>query len=273
MTDPNHNRTGVRFDALGMVVATAVMGKPLTERRPPAARTRATTSTLSTPRELRASDDPTDASSPTSLATVPVVRARRKRGCCHKDPTTPWLETYVYTDGLGRVALTKARGRAGAPGDRALVHARTARSTPLGRNRAGRLRQQGQPGQGLRAVLRQQPDYTDESELVEQGVTSITRYDPLGRAYRVDNPNGTFRTVGVRPLADGHLRRERHRPATAPGTRCARPGRWPPNANEADAATKAAVHYETPTLTTSTCSAGSSAPPPTTGAASRARST
>jgi YD repeat-containing protein len=34
VTDPNHNRTRVAFDALGLVVATAVMGKPPTSSPP-----------------------------------------------------------------------------------------------------------------------------------------------------------------------------------------------------------------------------------------------
>ena len=31
----------------------------------------------------------------------------------HKDPATPWLETYTYSDGLGRVALAKAQAEPG----------------------------------------------------------------------------------------------------------------------------------------------------------------
>jgi RHS repeat-associated protein len=39
------------------------------------------------------------------------------------------------------------------------------------------------------------PVYDNETDLVEWGVTAITRYDPLSRAYRIDNPDGTYRTV------------------------------------------------------------------------------
>ena len=43
------------------------------------------------------------------------------------------------------------------------------------------------------------PDYEDEAELVEQGVTAINHYDPLGRLIRADLPNGTFSKVDFDP--------------------------------------------------------------------------
>ena len=98
---------------------------------------------------------------------------------------------------------------------------------PLGGNRTRRLRQQGQPGQGLRAVLRHQPGLHDETELVEWGVTAITRYDPLRPRDPGRQPQRHLPHRRVRPVADGHLRRERHRPRpramAAPGTPRAAP--------------------------------------------------
>ena len=127
----------------------------------------------------------------------------------HKDPNIEWIESYTYTDGLGRVALTKAQAEPGDAPQRdanGLLVRDTAggwRSPPptaVGGHRPRRLRQQRQPRQSLRTILRHQLlPTTDETDLVESGVTAITRYDPLGRVIRVDNPNGTYRTVEVDP--------------------------------------------------------------------------
>ncbi len=43
------------------------------------------------------------------------------------------------------------------------------------------------------------PVYDDEPDLVHWGVTAISRYDPVSRVVRVDNPDGTFRTVEFDP--------------------------------------------------------------------------
>src|SRR5690606_22298037 len=43
------------------------------------------------------------------------------------------------------------------------------------------------------------PEYEDEAELVEQGVTALNHYDPLGRLIRTDLPNGTFSKVAFDP--------------------------------------------------------------------------
>ncbi|HPG76915.1 MAG TPA: RHS repeat-associated core domain-containing protein, partial [Rhodoglobus sp.] len=43
------------------------------------------------------------------------------------------------------------------------------------------------------------PEYEDEAELVEQGVSPLMHYDPLGRLIRTDFPNGTFSRVEFTP--------------------------------------------------------------------------
>ena len=50
----------------------------------------------------------------------------------------------------------------------------------------------GNPVKAYEPFFDSSPVYDDESDLVEWGVTSITRYDPLSRPVRVDNPNGTL---------------------------------------------------------------------------------
>ena len=59
VTDPNVNRSGVRFDALGMVVATAAMGKLLPDGTDEGDHLDTTTA------EPSASDDPTTSSTTT----------------------------------------------------------------------------------------------------------------------------------------------------------------------------------------------------------------
>ena len=67
----------------------------------------------------------------------------------HQVASTEWIETYTYTDGLGRVALTKALAT-GAPDATPGLLSATRRPfphrQPLGGNRPDRLRQQRQPG-------------------------------------------------------------------------------------------------------------------------------
>ena len=102
--------------------------------------------------------------------------------------------------------------------------------------------------------------YDDEPELVEWGVTAMTRYDPLARVISDRQPerDATARSSWTR-WQHLHFRRERHSSLRAPGT--------PPGAADQlgptkhDAAAKAATHAGTPAdHRCSTRSAGSAAP-------------
>ena len=215
-TDPNLNRTGIRFDALGMVVATAAMGKLLRDGTDEGDHLDTSTA------EASADDDPTIRLD-YDLTAFQTWAANRQRSpdhpapawtrtrarVRHRDPTTPWLESYVYTDGLLRVALTKIQAEPGdAPerdaagnlvfdADGHLVFVPTT-------NRwvgTGRIvyDNKGNPVKTYEPFFDSSPVYDDEHVLVEWGVTSITRYDPLSRAIRVDNPNGTYRAIELDP--------------------------------------------------------------------------
>jgi RHS repeat-associated protein len=213
VTDANLNRTGVRYDPLGMVVATAAMGKLLPDGTDEGDHLDTSTA------EPAAGDDPTTtldynlaayqtwAANPNRDPDHPVPAwAHTRARVRHQDPQTSWLETYTYTDGHGRVALTKAQAEAGdAP-------LRDPSSGQLLRNPDGSLMfghtdtrwtgtgrvvhdNKGNPVKAYEPFFDSSPVYDDETDLVEWGVTAITRYDPLSRAYRVDNPDGTYRTV------------------------------------------------------------------------------
>ncbi len=265
VTDPNLNRSGVRYDPLGMIVATALMGKLQADGSDEG--DHLDTSTV----EPSPSDDPTTrleydlaayAAWATDLTHDPdhpePARVHSQTRVRHKDPATPWLESYAYSDGLGRVALTKAQAEPGdAPerdatgrlmrdGQGALVFAHCD-TRWVGSGRVV-YDNKGNPVKAYEPFFDSSPVYDDETDLVQWGVTSITRYDPAGRPVRVDNPNGTFRTVEFDPWHT--VSSDENDTVIASAWYEARStGTLSTDANEADAARKAAAHAGTPATT------------------------
>jgi RHS repeat-associated protein len=198
--DANQNRTGARYDQLGMVTATAVMGKEVNGAD------EGDHLDLTTD-EAAPGDDPTTTFD-YDLSVAPAWSHARAR-VRHKDPATPWLETYTYTDGLGRAALVKAQAEPGdAPArdangklvraaDGSLVFAYT-QTRWVGSGRVV-YDNKANPVKSYEPFFDSSPVYDDESDLVQWGVTAITRYDPLSRPYRVDKPDGTFTSVQFGP--------------------------------------------------------------------------
>jgi RHS repeat-associated protein len=266
--DPNNNRAGVRYDALGQVTATAVMGKLIsgvdegdqldTSTPEAAAGDHPTTKleyNLDVYRQWAADPNRTvDQPAPVWVHTLARVE--------HQNPNTEWIETYTYTDGLGRVALTKALAEPGAAPQRDTngVLERDQSGEPAIAPAAQRwvgtgkvvYDNKGNPVKAYEPFFDTTYDYTDETSLVEVGVTAITRYDPLGRVIQVDNPNGTYRTICFDPwqaiTADEN--------DTVLGPQGGPPSAWYAarssnqlGAAELDAATKAAAHANTPTIT------------------------
>lgn len=260
VTDPNLNRRGVRYDALGMIVATAAMGK-----LEPDGSDEGDHLDISTP-EPSAGDDPTtrlkydlfaygrwaadaardpDHPAPTSVHTLARVR--------HKDPTTPWIESYDYSDGLGRVALRKTQAEPGRAPERdatgklvrdlqgAIVFA-WADHRWVGTGRVV-YDNKGNPVKSYEPFFDSGPIYDDETDLVRWGVTSITRYDPLSRPTRVDNPDGTYRTIELTPWHTVTVD-ENDAVLTSAWYACRSGGQL--GADQADAAAKAAAHANTP---------------------------
>jgi len=262
ITDANSNRSGVRHDALGMVVATAMMGKLQPDGTDEGDHLDTSTD------EPSADDDPTtrfdyDLSAYQTWVADPArdaghpspVWVRTRARVRHKDPATPWLETYTYSDGLGRVALSKARAEAGsAPqrdgGGRLVGGPHGGLVFQPGSTRwvgSGRVvyDNKGNPVKAYEPFFDSSPVYDDETDLVNWGVTAITRYDPLSRAIRVDNPNGTFRTVEFDPWR--HVNSDENDTVLASGWYQRRQaGQLGPA--ETDAAAKAAAHSATPSV-------------------------
>jgi RHS repeat-associated protein len=216
ITDANNNRNGGRYDALGLVTAAACMGKALL-----GGGDHGDHLDLSTD-EASASDDPTstfdyDLSAYMTWAANPVrdnahpqpVWSHTRTRTYHKDPTTPWVESYTYLDGLGRVAMTKTQAEPGtAParnpdgtlerdGSGSLVFAETS-SRWVGTGKVV-YDNKANPVKSYEPFFDSTPAFTDEVDLVLWGVTAIKRYDPLNRVVRLDKPSGTYRSCAFGP--------------------------------------------------------------------------
>jgi RHS repeat-associated protein len=189
ITDPNGNRTAVAFDAVGLVVASAVMGKIGAN-------------------EGDTLDDPTtrleydlhrwrDSQRPAVVRTL----AREQHGAANPR----WQESYTYADGSGREVMKKVQAEPGlvpvldedgrivrnSDGTPQMVHT-DSRWVGTGRTV---FDNKGNPVKKYEPFFTDTFEYEDERDLVEWGVTPILRYDPLGRLVRVDQPNGAHTRV------------------------------------------------------------------------------
>jgi RHS repeat-associated protein len=190
ITDPNLNRSAVRFDALGMVIATAVMGKVGAN-------------------EGDTLDDPTTKLEydlynwlQESQPNFVHMFAREMHGAANPR----WQESYSYSDGLGREVMRKVQAEPGlapvrdangklvrdAQGN--LVPPQFTQSRWVGTGRTV-FDNKGNPVKKYEPFFDSTPAYEDEADLVELGVTPILRYDPLGRVIRTDNPDGSYSQV------------------------------------------------------------------------------
>ena len=167
VTDQNLNRTAIGFDALGMVVWTAVMGKAGAGEGD-----LETDPTVTFEYHLKTWND--IPKKPTYVKT----RAREKHGVANPR----WQESYTYSDGFGRVVMQK-------------VQAEPDPATPTVPRWVGTGRtvfnNKGNPVKQYEPFFSATSAYEDETSIVESGVTPIIHYDPLGRVIRTELPNGT----------------------------------------------------------------------------------
>lgn len=275
VVDPNGNAASVLCDELGLVKATALEGKgdadaltglTAVDNDGVDAFLAATTSSQVTALGaglLHAASSrvvydldryrSTGGTQPPRVATI--VRER------HADPTSPVQVSLEYSNGAGKVEMTKAPAEPGlaarvrvlADGSVAVDQVDTGNELRwIGTGRRV-LNSKGKPVKEYEPFFSVSPAFETARELVESGVTKVTSYDPIDRPARVDFPDGTFsetatfgwRTVDsdrndtvtrsswytnrVNRLIDAELVAE---------------GRDP--VREADAAARAAVHADTP---------------------------
>ncbi|HEX6100516.1 MAG TPA: SpvB/TcaC N-terminal domain-containing protein [Thermoanaerobaculia bacterium] len=155
--DPNGNITAVRFDALGMVVATAVLGKG------------GEGDTLADPTTRIFYD--LDAWRLRGEPCFVRTEARERHGAANRR----WQIVYSYSDGSGQEILKKTQ----AEGGRWVGTGRVV------------LNNKGNP------VQRFEPYFAADErfEVLPVGVSSSLEYDPMDRLIRTDHPNGTFTRV------------------------------------------------------------------------------
>jgi RHS repeat-associated protein len=195
VTDPNSNRSAVGFDELGMVIATASMGKPNGGEG----------DTLADPTTRLEYDlfNWINNSRPNFVHTF----AREQ----HAVSNPRWQESYSYSDGSGREVLKKVQAEPGLAPERDtsgvlvrdLLDQIVWSDTAPGVRWVGTGRtvfdNKGNAIKKYEPFFDSSPAFNDEQELVEWGVTPILRYDPLGRLIRTDHPDGTFSKVEFDP--------------------------------------------------------------------------
>jgi YD repeat-containing protein len=187
VTDPNGNAQQVAFDALGRVVATAVVGR-LGEGDTLSAPTTTVSYELSRWQEE---------GKPARV----TVQSRET----HADSGSRWQVAVAYSDGGGNVVLTKQKAWPGeAPlrdssgelvfdADGELVTDWVSERW-IGSGRVV-VDNKGNPVKQYESFFSSTSEYEDEVQLVEWGVSPTLYYDPLGRKIRVDFPDGTFEEV------------------------------------------------------------------------------
>jgi RHS repeat-associated protein len=200
VTDPNGNRTEVRFDALGMLAGTAVRGKTT---GPLEGDSFDNFTTDLTPQQIKNFFDSTDPSTVAishlgtattrilyDLERVPVCEASIARET-HLSGLAPGSQSkvqlqFVYSDGFGREAQTKVQAEPGLLdlGDP---------SSPIANPRWVGTGAQVYNNRG-KPIRQYEPFFSSISQFAIEkwGVSNTLFYDPVERAVATQHPNNTF---------------------------------------------------------------------------------
>ncbi len=223
LTDPNGNRAQVSFDALGMVVVTAVMGKAGENQGDDLLDGTVRADLLPQEIEAFAADPLGMAASLLGNATTriiydlerfrtsgePVFAATLARETHASDPLPPdGLKIQVsfgYSDGFGREIQTKIQAEPGlAPvRDAAGVLRCDQNFEPVDSRWVGTGRtifnNKGKPVKQYEPFFSPTHAYEREPGLVECGITPIIFYDPIQRVMATLHPNHTYEKVVFDP--------------------------------------------------------------------------
>ncbi|KAH0545319.1 hypothetical protein FGG08_000618 [Glutinoglossum americanum] len=234
-TDANNNQTAVAFDALGMVVATAVMG-------PPGQKSGDVLDDIVTDLPLDSlqsfvADPRGQAGSLLQKATTRIVydidrfqragqppfAAAMVRETHVNGPQTPRTDkiqvNFTYSDGFGRTIQMKKMAEDGAAPQRkqpVTPPKGDIRPDPLVRDETGHLVQANTTSRWVgtgrtvynnkgKAVRQYEPFfsgthlYEDEAEMTDYGVSSVLFYDPVERVVAILHPNHTWEKVVFDP--------------------------------------------------------------------------
>ncbi len=211
MMDINENRTGARFDELGMVKSAFVMGK--------------VDETIDSKKGDEMKVDLAESSSddhPSSILEYDIEQWRKQTQSAgfdindykpkpnfvkiimneehYYDNANPkTLISYSYSDGSGNEVMTKVQAEPGIAlkenDDGTIEEVDT---TPelrwLGTGRTI-LNNKGKPVKQFESYFSVTEAFEDSKEIVERGVTPVIYYDPLDRVIKTDLPDGTFSKV------------------------------------------------------------------------------
>ncbi len=261
MKDPNENRAGIRFDELGLVTHTFVMGKENEYNGDPI--------DLSSV-EFSANDQPSTVmeyqfSYFESGGQLPNrVKARvRENHHCKCDGTNEvetditWQESFSYSDGSGHEVLKKIQAEPGeAPARNSsgkLLHDTTgnlikADTTPFLRwvgNGRTIVNNKGKPVKQYEPFFDCTPEYNDECELTDLGHPTVLYYDAPGRLIKTVHNNGTFSKVEF----DAWAQKSYDENDTVKKSRWYAERINGENEAEKEAARKAELHFDTPAET------------------------
>ncbi|WP_194202037.1 SpvB/TcaC N-terminal domain-containing protein, partial [Glycomyces albidus] len=186
VTDAAGNRAEVAFDARGAIVAAALLGRPGEPGMDSLA-------------------DPTATMEYDPFAWVNERRpawTRTRRRERHGAADTAWQESYAYFDGSGAAVMVKGRV---APGPALAWDPDTETATEVDADPRwvgnGRtiVNNKGLPVKQYEPYFSTTSGYESEAALVELGVTAVPSYDPLGRVFRTDYPDGTHARTEIGP--------------------------------------------------------------------------
>ncbi len=251
--DINDNRVGVRFDELGMVKSTFVLAKENEAKGD-----FLDTNTV----EESPNDQPTgkleydlfrylNDGKPNVVKTI--IRETDHFKSIETGSAVIWQTSYAYADGSGNVVMLKVQAEPG----RALLENEDGTvtevdTTPnlrwIGNGRTI-LNNKGKPVKQYEPYFSATFEYEDARELVERGVSPVTFYDSIGRAIRTELPEGSF----VKVEFDSWTQKTYDQNDTVLDSQWYRdriisPAPEIASAEEIAAATKAAAHANTPSI-------------------------
>ncbi|MCC6463227.1 MAG: hypothetical protein IT260_22350 [Saprospiraceae bacterium] len=258
LRDANGNRSGARFDELGLVTRSFVMGK--------AGEQRGDRMDTATP-ELSPNDEPSSRLSyefryfETGGKLPNRVKLEAREQHFFQDDGTPfagtfiWQSSYAYSDGSGHEVLKKVQAEPGEAPERdaqgrLVIAAGKVQQKDTGKalrwvgNGRTILNNKGNPVKQYEPYFDSTPEYNEEAELVELGFTPVLYYDALGRLIRTEQPNGAFSKVEF----DAWMQRAWDENDTVKDSRWYME-RINGQGSEKDAALKAEICHGTPTVT------------------------
>jgi RHS repeat-associated protein len=200
--DMNDNLAAVRFDELGMVIATFMMGKEGENNGDRFDETSIETSvndqpstTLEYTLDNWYNQTHTAGFDYTSYKPIPNGVKLSAREQHYFDNPTPKIQvSYGYSDGSGREIMKKVPAE---PGDVTLPDGTVLLNVNprwIGNGRAI-LNNKGLPVKQFEPFFSVNFNYEDDKDLVEGGVTPVIYYDPLGRVIQTQFPDGSFKMV------------------------------------------------------------------------------